>query len=215
MNAAFINIHTHNEIANSAEVALINYFPDQLKEIPSCCFSVGIHPCDLEYEKQLSLFDNIIQDSHPQAIGECGIDRNSTLSTEIQIEIFQHQAIIAQELNLPLIIHCVGRFQELILLRKKMYVTKPWIIHGFTGSIQLAKQLIDNGFLLSFGSALLTHKGKAEESLKHIPSDTFFLETDNDDRFSIAEIYAQAAIIRNVDQLILIQQIDTLFRTIF
>jgi len=215
LNAEFINIHTHQQVSREAELAVMNYFPNQLSNSPSGYFSVGIHPCDVEYEKQFFVLEELLQHQHPQAIGECGFDRNSPLPIAIQTIIFNRQAEIAETLHIPVIIHCVGRFQELIASRKILKPTLPWIIHGFTGSWQLAKQLIDAGFLLSFGFAILTGKGKAEESLKYIPSNTFFLETDDDARFSIADIYVKAAEIRGVAEATLIQQIDTLFRTIF
>lgn len=215
MNAPFIDIHTHQTLNNDSVISITNYFPNQLSNSISTHYSVGVHPCDVEYETQLQLLTDSIQQVQPQAIGECGYDRNSSLPLDIQTNMFHRQAEMAQQFNLPMIIHCVGRFQELIASQKKLKPSQIWIVHGFTGSRQLAEQLTDAGFILSFGAALITGKGKAQEALQHIQPNSFFLETDEDNRFSIADIYAKAAEIRNIEQQSLIQQINALFSTIF
>ncbi len=55
------------------------------------------------------------------------------------------------------------------------------IIHGFSKSEQLAKQLLDNGFYISFGKYLLQSRSfgtELETVFRNMPNDRFFLETD-------------------------------------
>jgi TatD DNase family protein len=117
-----------------------------------------------------------------------------------QINIFEQQIALAKQLNKPMIIHCVKAFAELIEIKKRLKVKIPMIIHGFNKKEALGKQLIDNGFFLSFGSALL-QAGAGAASL--IQSDLpFFLETD-EAPISIVEIYETAANLKKctVDEL--------------
>lgn len=65
------------------------------------------------------------------------------------------------------------------------------IVHGFSKKVELAKQLIDNGFYVSFGKNLLRNP-ELESVFKSIPNDRFLLETDMVEE-GIQEVYALAA----------------------
>lgn len=216
MNLKLVDIHTHS-LTHSDEILFIRSFraTEILLPVKEQFYSFGIHPCDEDIESQLDLFDNLLITCKPYAIGECGLDRNAVHSTDLQMKVFRHQALKAEELGIPLIVHCVGRFDDLLQLRKSLDPKKAWIIHGFTGHPQMAAQLIQKGFLLSFGNALLTGKGKATSALSFLPSDTFFLETDDESADSLPVIYEKAANLRNcsVEQLKL--EINNLFKKIF
>jgi TatD DNase family protein len=47
---------------------------------------------------------------------------------------------------IPVVIHCVAAFQEVIETKKRLHISVPMIIHGFSKNEQTAKQLLDNGF---------------------------------------------------------------------
>ncbi|MBN1650769.1 MAG: TatD family hydrolase, partial [Bacteroidales bacterium] len=66
-----------------------------------------------------------------------------------------------------------------------------WIIHGFNGSPKLAKQLLDLGFHISFGSQLKNQNSKASKAISGIAPHRLFLETDTAE-LSIQEIYCLA-----------------------
>jgi TatD DNase family protein len=65
------------------------------------------------------------------------------------------------------------------------------IIHGYSKNQQVAKQLLDNGFYISFGKYLLRNP-ELELVFKAIPNDRFFLETDTVEE-TILEVYELAA----------------------
>ena len=71
----------------------------------------------------------------------------------------------------------------------------PVIVHGFTGSEQLASQLLDRGWYLSFGKTV-ERSPKTRRTLRSIPSDRLFLETDMSGE-EIESVYCRAADIRN------------------
>lgn len=58
---------------------------------------------------------------------------------------------LSETLRKPLILHIVKSFPEIIALRKQWKPTQPWIIHGFRGKPQLARELLAHGFHLSYG----------------------------------------------------------------
>ncbi|RZJ81860.1 MAG: hydrolase TatD, partial [Flavobacterium sp.] len=124
----------------------------------------------------------------------CGLDALKGESLENQLTIFEAQIVVAEELKKPVIIHCVKRFAELIALKKKLNVQVPMIIHGFNKNEELGGQLIDNGFLLSFGTAVFKENSGAFALVAK--TDNFFLETD-DSKTSIEEIYHFVANLKN------------------
>jgi TatD DNase family protein len=87
------------------------------------------------------------------------------------------------------------------------------IIHGFSKNTQLAKQLLDNGFYLSFGKYLLRNPD-LKEVFQLIPNDRFFLETDTVDE-TIEDVYALAAKYKKMSPEALQMQIENNFITVF
>jgi TatD DNase family protein len=105
----------------------------------------------------------------------------------VQAEYFERQIVIAEKYEKPVIIHCVGYFNELMALKKQINPTQMWIIHGFRGKPQLAVQLLKAGFFLSFGEKFNA------ESVRITPTDKIFAETDESKK-SIIEIYHNLAL---------------------
>ena len=95
----------------------------------------------------------------------------------LQEMVFERQLLLAQKFNKAVVIHCVAAFQEVIEIKKRLNISVPMIIHGFSKNSQVANQLISNGFYISFGKYLLKNT-ELEEVFKSIPDNRFFLETD-------------------------------------
>ncbi|MEY8758059.1 TatD family hydrolase [Chryseobacterium tongliaoense] len=163
---------------------------------PNFLYSVGIHPKDIRtdhIDNQLNwLKSNISEDCF--AIGECGLDSLVSTDQKIQEDVFLRQIEISNEVKKPLIIHCVRKFYEVISFRKK--AEQAMIIHGFNKKQNIAEDLLRNNFYLSFGKAVL-YNLSLQNILKTVPSDKFFLETDNDD-FTIKELYQKVSEIKGI-----------------
>lgn len=189
----FFNLHTHNPSANPNEQALVNQYPLEFEaSIPFS--SVGIHPWYIKEEsviQELELVDQYSQLPQVAAVGECGLDKRIAVPFDLQIRVFEAQLHVAQQIQKPVIIHCVAAFQELIHCISTQGITVPIIIHGFSKNAQLAQQLLQEGYYLSFGKYLFQQPELAEV-LANVPQDRFFLETDAMDR-SIQEVYTKAA----------------------
>lgn len=79
---------------------------------------------------------------------------------------------LSETLRKPLILHIVKSFPEIIAFRKQWKPTQPWIIHGFRGKPQLARELLAHGFHLSYG------KKYNPVSLAITPASRLLRETD-------------------------------------
>ena len=190
----FLNIHTHSSVHPDTEILSLS--PASLLENQEAIHvSVGIHPWELTEANADALWEALqkaIEDKRVVAIGECGIDKLKGPSLDLQIALFKKEALLAEAHSIPLVIHCVKAFNELILLKKEIKPMQPWIIHGFRGKLSLAKDCIRHGFYLSIG----THF--QEDALKAIPSDRLFIETDEADK-SIEDIYQNIAQVRGME----------------
>ncbi len=154
-------------------------------------YSTGIHPWDIEAaEKEwIERLNKLCTDTQIALIGECGLDKNIETTLEKQTEFFLEHIKISESLQKPLIIHCVGCFNELMELKKKHNPSQKWIIHGFRGKPQLAEQLLKAGFDLSFGEKV------NPESVRVTPVERLFVETD-ESQVPIENIYEQIARIK-------------------
>lgn len=159
-------------------------------------YSIGIHPKAINLsviEKQFQWLESNITEKCI-AIGECGLDSFAEADLKIQEEVFLRQIRISNEIKKPVIIHCVRKFYEVISLKK--YAEQPMIIHGFNKKGRIAADLLKNNFYLSFGKAVL-YNLSLQNTLKIIPLDKIFLETDNDD-FNIGDLYLKVSEIKDI-----------------
>ncbi len=199
----FIDIHTHHDHFGTETVRIRNLFPGN--NIPVFngrnFYSVGLHPWEIKTKKENNVNLGLVQDAlefdHVIFIGECGLDKISGADFEEQKRVFIAQAIMAEEFQKPLIIHCVRAYNEIIELYNESRPSIPWILHGYSGNLEITKQLCDKNFLFSFGKLLFNEKAKASESFRVLPLQKIFLETDE---FSgpVNGIYKKAAEIKNL-----------------
>jgi len=211
----FFNLHTHKFTRNPNVLELVNQYPWEFDAtIPT--YSIGIHPWYIEaarLESDLQLIDEKLSLPECLALGECGLDKRIEIPLDIQTTVFRKQIALAEKHNKPVVLHLVAAFDELIAIKKELNVTVPMIIHGFSKNAQLAKQLLDNGFYLSFGKYLLRNP-ELKSVFQAVPNDRFFLETDTVEE-TIEEVYALAANYKNLTLESLQNQIDRNFKLVF
>lgn len=193
MTDAYLNIHTHRHSVSVAEQVVVNRMPFQAEGEPDDLFSVGIHPWYIPDNLEGSLVEvaRLAGESRCVAIGEIGLDKCVSADWHLQEEIFRRQLALAESMGLPVVIHCVRAWSELLHILKTEKTAVPCIIHGFRGKPDLAWQLLDRGLYLSFGFRYHSC------SLTMCPSDRIFFETDEDSR-SVEQLYREAAGLRSV-----------------
>ena len=183
-----LDIHAHHFPVKPGQ-AILNVFPADFVPQSGQYYSVGYHPWYLsgDASEDWVLLDKII--THPQvlAVGEAGLDKVTEVDYSIQKIAFERQIDMAAQVHKPLIIHCVRSYNEVMELKKTFKPTNPWIIHGFRGKKELAKQLTDHGIYLSYGF------NYQEEALRTTPLDMLFLETDENPS-DIHLLYQQVAV---------------------
>lgn len=186
MDYPFVDIHTHISGAPYPSIFSVRIGKDAIPD--SGYYSAGVHPWDAETAPEDSL--NGIIAPRLAAIGETGLDYVCEVDRKMQIKWFERQLKLARENALPVIVHCVRAYNDLADIIGR-YSIKAVIIHGFTGSPELALQLIEKGYFLSFGKSLAA-SSKTAEALKIVPAGNIFLETDTSIQ-GIEAIYSDAA----------------------
>lgn len=210
----FYNLHTHTYSDNPDILEVVNRYPYEEIDVPY--FSTGIHPWYIDEEKteeHLVIIEQRLQMDNCLALGECGLDKRIEIPLEIQEAVFEKQLLLAKKYNKPVILHLVAAFQELIAIKNKIQPDVPMVIHGFSKNIQVAKQLLDNGFYLSFGKYLLRNP-ELSGVFAQVPENRFFLETDTIEE-GIEKVYEKAAEARNIDIENLKNIVTTNFKTVF
>lgn len=195
-DSMIFDIHTHHQPTDftaAIQSLTVSEAEKQLTSKAEGLYSVGIHPWYISenYHSDLQMLKNHASNKRVVLIGECGLDKNSKATASIQIQVFKAQVKLSEELQKPLIIHCVGYFNELLTIKKDMNPQQLWIVHGFRGKQQLATQLLRAGCALSFGEKF------NDESVKVTPIENLYLETD-ESQSSIDEIYQKIASTKNV-----------------
>lgn len=204
-----IDIHTHR-FGNHE--AIVNTHPatceHDIQQHPAQRLSLGLHPLDLrDAEAWLPQMEQLLT-VYPQIlfVGEIGIDKRNE-DIERQISIFEKQMQIADNHRKAVIIHCVRAVNEILAAAKPF--SAQLIFHGFRGKTQVAKQIIDSGHYISLNEKSLF----APETVKFIPDDRLFLETD-DSSIPIEEIYEKMAWTRQTTIERLQEQIAQNFKRI-
>lgn len=175
------DFHTHNlqalpgsAIVNLPQEALLH--PETFSLVEGVSYSAGVHPWWTDGDWQ-ALWEGVVHwTAHPQvvALGECGLDALRGADWAVQEAVFLRHLYWAEECHLPVTIHCVRAFDRLLRLRKTVRPQMKWTIHGFRGKPQLARQLLEAGFDLSFGAR------RNAESWALTPPDRRHWETDDD-----------------------------------
>ena len=199
----FIDIHTHHAQGADGIVKVVNLFPGN--NIPAFSgknfYSVGLHPWSLktkgENTNSLLMIEEALEFDHVLFAGECGLDKISGADFEEQKRVFIAQAIMAEEYQKPLMIHCVRAYNDIIELYNSHRPSVPWIFHGYTGSREMSEQLLQKQIFFSFGKVLFNEKTKAVDSLKFLPIEKVFIETDDSD-LPLSAVYAKAAEIKDL-----------------
>jgi TatD DNase family protein len=165
-----VDIETFPEILNLAE---------QHKEMYA---SVGVHP-NADLHDQTSVEDLIQLSQHPKviAIGETGLDYyRSSGDLSWQFKRFRNHIQAAKETKKPLIIHCREAKEDVLKILKEENAKEiGGIMHCFVENWDIAQQVMDLGFLISF-SGIVTFKTATDlqEVAQKVPANQYLIETD-------------------------------------
>ena len=166
----YVNIHTHRPVGRGIELR-----------------TAGIHPWEADRRSVEALLP---LDPAVQAIGETGLDFVCNVPREAQYAALRSQLELARRTGLPVVLHCVRAFGEL-LRELKACAPRAAIFHGFVGSPEQARQAVREGYYLAFGERSM-RSPRSVEAMRATPLTQLFWETDDSDT-PIEQVYLQAA----------------------
>ena len=151
------------------------------EKYPYISAACGIHPEDCLKENDESFVKLTQLCQHPGcvALGEIGLDYHydDIVPRERQKYFFEKQLIIAKELDMPVIIHDREAHGDTLELLKK-YRPKG-VLHCFSGSTEMAEEIIKLGMYIGLGGAVTFKNAKKPvETAAYVPFDSLLLETD-------------------------------------
>ena len=152
------------------------------EKYPHVYAAVGSHPdvADEVNEQVLEEYRKLCK-LHPKvkAIGEIGIDYHyEDIPRDLQLKAFRMQMELADELALPVIVHEREAHEDGMAVVKE-FPRVTGVFHCYSGSAEMARQLVDLGWYIGF-TGVLTFKNarKAIETAASIPLERIVLETD-------------------------------------
>lgn len=162
--------------------------PSTFDEIISYCDkyemiygAIGIHPSEFQTyneESQKQIYE-LIKHKKIVAIGEIGLDYHYGADTkEEQKRLLKEQLKIAEELQVPVIIHDRESHEDVFNILQD-YKLKNVVFHCFSGNAEFAQKCIDKGYYIAIGGVVTFKNAKdLKEAAKIIPLDKLLLETD-------------------------------------
>ena len=144
--------------------------------------SVGVHPCDTKDLTDIDLLtlEKMAQHEKVVAIGEIGIDYYwDEPEREVQKEWFKKQLLLAKKLNMPYIVHDRDAHADTLEIIKESGYTNG-VMHCFSGSAGMAKEVIEMGMYVSLsGTVTFKNAKKIHEVARVVPLDKLLIETDS------------------------------------
>lgn len=182
--------------------------------------AIGIHPEDCgdatesDYEALIELYS----DPKVVAVGEIGLDYYwDTAPKDVQIQAFERQLILANKLDLPVIVHDREAHADTMMLLQKH---RPrGVLHCFSGSVETMQEAVKLGFYIGLGGAVTFKNAKKPLAVAAaVPLDRLLLETDcpymapvpfrgkRNDSSLIAYVAETIAAVRGMEPQVLIDQ---------
>jgi len=135
---------------------------------------IGFLPEDLDAIRALAREDKAV------AIGEIGLDYYwpENPPRPLQQQVLRSQLALARELSLPVIIHDRDAHADTMAIVREFPGLRG-VFHCFAGSVEMARELVDMGWYLSFnGAATFKNARKAPEVIRAVPMERLMIETD-------------------------------------
>jgi TatD DNase family protein len=146
---------------------------------------LGLHPWYIEEASHdwLRRLEDMLAD-HRAGLGECGLDfALEDTDRTLQLQMLRAQIQLARCMDVPMSIHCRKAWESLLALTRELGLpAKGAVIHAYSGSAEMAKELQELGYYISFSCSLANpqnHKGA--KALKAVSLDRLLFETDAPD----------------------------------
>ena len=143
--------------------------------------TVGAHPDECNNQIDLSFVRELAKKEKVVAIGEIGLDYHyESTNKEMQKKYFIEQIEIANEIGLPISIHSRDADMDMLEILKKNKIENGFIMHCFSSSIEIAKEILKLGGYISFaGTVTFKNARGLLDVVKIVPDEKLLIETDS------------------------------------
>lgn len=151
------------------------------EKYPYIYAAVGIHPEDVDKKESVNDIRELAKHKKVVAIGEIGLDYHyDNTNKELQLNYFKEQLGLANDVDLPVVIHDRDAHKDTLDTLKSIKIKNTGVIHCFSGSLEMAKELIKLGYYLGFDGPITFKNAKtAIDVLQYTPVDRILIETDS------------------------------------
>ena len=168
----------------------ISISPDTLPQrrqllagFPFVYLAIGAHPSETDRVELEPLRATLLEQARTPnvlAVGEIGLDWYWDFgSRNEQRALFTRQMEIADELNLPVVIHNREAGLDVASILESNPPRAGGIMHCFSEGIEIARRILDLGLHIGFGGNLTYKKSDAiREAANYVPEDRILIETD-------------------------------------
>ncbi len=149
-----------------------------LTELPGVYAAVGVHPSKAREPYDVKELERLLEQSKVVAVGEVGLDAKYErfgISLERQRRVFLDMVRLAREYDLPLVVHSGRSFREVLNILFSSDVRAD--LHWYSGSVSLAVEAAESGFMFSLGPAILHYKNY-NGLVEALPLSSLMTETD-------------------------------------
>ena len=149
------------------------------KKYDSIYLTIGYHPDQVNVvdDEKLDKLKELLKTPKVVGVGEIGLDYHYGKEyRDKQIELFEKQLKIAEDMNFPVVIHSRDATEDTIITLKKFNV--KGIMHCFSGSVETAKIYVSMGFLLGIGGVVTFKNSNLYKVVEEVGLDNIVLETD-------------------------------------
>ena len=146
---------------------------------------LGLHPCDVkgDWKKILDRYDKLWEENPTAfiAVGEVGLDLYwDKTNIDEQIQALNHQLDWCVKYAKPFSMHVRDAWEPTLkILRERNCPELNGVLHCFTGSIEIAREIIDMGHYLGIGGVATFKNSNVVNVLSDIGFDRIVLETDS------------------------------------
>ncbi len=168
--SAIVNVGTNPETSRQAI--------EQAREREGMYTAIGIHPSDTRFlfdmESELREIKELIETPENKCVllGEIGLDYHyEDTDKEKQAKYFEAQMCLAENLGIPVCIHDRDAHEDVMAVIRRHPNVKG-ILHSYSGSVEMAKELIKLGYMISFsGTVTFKNARRPKEVAAAIPKE--------------------------------------------
>ena len=153
---------------------------------PNVLAAVALHPNEApvvaDLEKDLAVIERLAQHPRVRAIGETGLDffRTEVELQEKQKNSFRRHIALAKKVNKALVIHDRDAHRAVLDTLLQEGAPEKTVFHCYSGDAEMARECIENGYILSFAGTLTFKNAPAlREAVKLVPLELLLVETDS------------------------------------